>query len=63
VGTKHDAGMNPRKPLEKTPLDDQVIFVSSEGIKSLETAIEHLERVYKELAKAAGRDSQTMDLE
>jgi hypothetical protein len=55
--------MDFRKPLEKTPLDEPVIFVSPEGIKSLETAIEHLERVYKELAKAAGRDLQIVEIE
>jgi hypothetical protein len=42
-----------KKYLEKNSLDDRVIFVSSEGIKSLETAIENIEHIYKEMKKAA----------
>ncbi len=42
-----------KKNLGKTPLDDEVIFVSPEGIKSLETAIQNLEHLYKEVEKVA----------
>jgi homoserine trans-succinylase len=52
--------MSQTKHIEKTPLDDEVIFVSPEGIKSLETAIEHIEYVYKELGKASKKDAQIM---
>jgi hypothetical protein len=54
-----DKIMSKKKNLEKTPLDDEVIFVSPEGIKSLETAIESLEHVYKEVEKATKKKVQT----
>jgi regulator of replication initiation timing len=44
--------MYKKKSLEKNPLDDEVVFVSPEGIQSLETAIENLEHIYKEMKKA-----------
>ncbi len=47
-----------KKKLKKTPLDDEVIFVSPEGIKSLETAIENLEHIYKEVEKVAKKKSK-----
>jgi hypothetical protein len=49
---KPDKIMHKKKSLEKTPTDDKVVFVSPEGIQSLETAIKNLEQIYKEMEKA-----------
>jgi hypothetical protein len=60
VDTKLRKGMNRTKHIEKTTLDDEVIFVSPEGIKSLETAIENLEFVHSEVEKAAKKYLDTL---
>ncbi len=42
-----------KKKKAKVNLDDEALFVSSEDIKRIETAIENLEQVQKGLEKAA----------